>query len=99
MRGRKNQKVRRDPMPEVASVPVINRTMLEEHGGIKLGDSVFFNISLAKPKYNSGRVKEIYVQHNGAIVFVIWDDDKGMWRHFGPDKVTLERPVRSRRDK
>lgn len=99
MRGKRNSKVRREPMPTSASPVISPRENLQEYNGIKLGDRVFINFSLTAPRYNAGIVKEIYVQANSKIIFVIWDEDKGMWRNLDTDRVFITKPVHNKRDK
>jgi len=86
-------------MPESASPASLSRVILQDHEGIKVGDRVFFNVSLSTPRYNTGIVKEIFIQKNEKVVFTIWDDDKGMWRHFTVESVFLKKPIHNRRDK
>lgn len=99
MRGKRNTKVRREPMPTSASPAAPTREMLQEHNGIKIGDRVFINFSLTVPRYNVGLVKEIYVHTNDKVIFVIWDEDKGMWRNLDTERIFIEKPIHNKRDK
>ena len=72
-------------------------TPLAEYEGFKVGDKVWFNISLVAEKYVCGTVREILHQSCGKVVLGVWDDAKGMWRSFGADKLLTEKPVKERK--
>ena len=82
--------------PRVASTvaPVETRSheLVESHEWIKIGTTVFFNISLVNEKFNMGTVKEIRVKECGRVTVTIWDEDKGMWRHILYENVLPQRP-------
>ncbi len=94
---RKNIKTKRTFQPEAYVPPLPAKESIPDYNGFKPGDKIFFNASLVGEKFSHGTLKEILIQSNGVIVYFIWDEEKGMWRHLTPDRVFHTMPPKSKK--
>lgn len=92
MKKRRNTKTPRVPSSVTPAPLTKDYETVDSYEWVKVGCTVFFNISLVNEKFNMGTVREIRVQESGRVIIALWDDDKGMWRHMLFQDVLPQRP-------